>query len=194
VPPPPRTAALAHHRRNATLVLHSRLMSLGSAIRGITRHPMRAYCWPIAAGVVLAGSAFMPWISVGTQQFGGVPDMAGLWVLVCAILTIVLAGLSITTRKNSRHPLLLVGLCAFGILFLAEQLMQRSAAQQGWSTAQARAIVQGGPARATAEPNVAPGAYVGLGAATAISLFGLTVVFKRGPRLHAAPAPTDDDV
>lgn len=167
-------------------------MSLGSALRDMTRHPMRAYYWPIAAGAVLAGSAFMPWISVGTQQFGGVPDLAGLWVLGCAFLTIVLAALSITTRKNSRHPLLLVGLCAFGILFLAEQLMERSAAQQGWTTAQARAIVQGGPARATAEPNVAPGAYVGLGAATAISLFGLTVVFKRAPRVHAAP--TDDDV
>lgn len=158
----------------------------------MTSHPMRAYYWPMAAGGVLAGSAFMPWISVGAEQFGGVPELAGVWVLGCAILTITLAGLSIRTRKNSRHPLLLVGLCAFGILFLAEQLMQRSAAQQGWSTAQARAIVQGGPVLATAEPNAAPGAYVGLGAATVISLFGLTVVFKRAPRVHAAP--TDDDV
>ncbi len=167
-------------------------MSLGHAIRGVARHPMRAYYWPIAAAALLAASAFMPWISVGTRQFGGVPDLAGLWVLACALLAVVLAGLSIVTRKNSRHPLLLVGLCAFGILFLAEQLMQRSAAQQGWSTSQARAIVEGGPAQPTPEPTVAPGAYVGLAAATAISLFGLTVVFKRAPRMQAEA--TDDDV
>lgn len=176
----------------ATLVVHSPLMPVGQMIRGLTRHPMRAYYLPIAAAAVLAASAFMPWISVGSQRFGGVPDLAGIWVLLCAILVVVLAVLSIVTRKNSRHPLLLVGLCAFGILFLAEQLMQRSAAQQGWSTSQARAIVQGGPARATADPTVAPGAYVGLAAATVISLFGLTVVFKRAPQIRASA--TDDDV
>ncbi|HIE93978.1 MAG TPA: hypothetical protein EYQ83_14350 [Acidobacteria bacterium] len=153
---------------------------------------MRAYYWPIAAAGVLAASAFMPWVSVGTQQFGGVPDLAALWVLVCAILAVVLAGLSIVTRKNSRHPLLLVGLCAFGILFLAEQLMQRSAAQQGWSTSQARAIVDGQPARPVLEPTLAPGTYVGLAASTAIALFGLTVVFKRAPQIQASA--TDDDV
>ena len=174
----------------ATLVVHSPLMSVGPMIRGVARHPMRAYYWPIAA--VLAASAFMPWISVGAVPLKSVPDLAGIWVLLCAILAVVLAVLSIVTRKNSRHPLLLVGLCAFGILFLSEQLMERSAAQQGWSTAQARAIVQGGPARATADPTVATGAYVGLTASTVISLFGLTVVFKRAPQIHASA--TDDDV
>ena len=167
-------------------------MSLGNAIRGVAQHPMRAYYWPIAASAVLAASAFMPWVAVGTQQFGGVPDLAGLLVLGCAILAVVLAGLSIVTRKNSRHPLLLVGLCAFGILFLAEQLMQRSAAQQGWSTSQARAIVEGRPAQPTLEPTLAPGAYVGLAASTAICLFGLTVVFRRAPQIQANA--TDDDV
>jgi hypothetical protein len=85
-----------------------------------------------------------------------------------------------------------VGLCAFGILFLAEQLMQRSAAQQGWSTSQARAIVEGRPAQPTLEPTLAPGAYVGLAASTAICLFGLTVVFKRAPQIQADVI--DDDV
>ncbi len=191
---PARTSGAIHHRSvtPATLVVHSPLMSVGRVIRDMARHSMRAYYCPIAAGAVLAASAFMPWVSVGTQRFGGVPDLAGLWVLLCGILVVVLAVLSIVTRKNSRHPLLLVGLCAFGILFLAEQLMERSAVQQGWSTAQARAIVQGGPARATAEPTVAPGAYVGLAASTVIALFGLTVVFKRTPQIHASA--TDDDV
>lgn len=133
----------------------------------------------------------MPWIAVGAQRFGGVPDIAGLWVLALAILAVILAGLSIATRKNSRHPLLLVGLFAFGVLLLAERLMERSAAQQGWATAQARAIVEGGDVTPALEPVMASGAYVGLAAATIISLFGLTVVFKRAPQVYAEAE--DDD-
>ena len=102
----------------------------------------------------------MPWIAVGTVRLGGVPDIAGLWILGLAILAMVLAGLSIATRKNSRHPLLLVGLFAFGILFLAERLMERTATQQGWAAAQARAIVNGVAVPKTFEPVMAIGAYL----------------------------------
>ena len=120
------------------------------------------------------------------------PDIAGLWVLSLAILAVVLAGLSISTRKNSRHPLLLVGLFAFGVLFLAERLMERNASQQGWATAQARAIVDGVAVSPTLEPVMATGAYLGLAAATLIALFGLTVVIKRAPQIYAQAE--DDDV
>ena len=56
----------------------------------------------------------MPWMFVGELGLGGVPSIAGLWVLGLGILAAVLALLSVITRKNSRHPLLLVGLAAFG--------------------------------------------------------------------------------
>ena len=167
-------------------------MALRDAVRGTLRHPMRAYYLPIAAAVLLGSSAFMPWIAVGDQRLGGVPEVAGLWVLGLAILAVVLAGLSLFTRKNSRHPLLLVGLSAFGLLFLAERLMERNASRQGWVTAQARAIVDGGAAAPALEPVMAPGAYLGLAAATLIVLFGLTVVFKQAPQIYAQAE--DDDV
>ena len=167
-------------------------MVLRDAVRETIRHPMRAYYLPIAAAVLLGSSAFMPWIAVGTQRFGGVPDIAGLWVLGLAILAVVLAGLSISTRKNSRHPLLLVGLFAFAVLFLAERLMERNASQQGWAAAQARAIVDGVAVSPTLEPVMATGAYLGLAAATIIALFGLTVVVKRVPQIYAQAE--DDDV
>ena len=167
-------------------------MALRDAVRGTLRHPMRAYYLPIAAAVLLGSSAFMPWIAVGSQRLGGVPDIASLSVLGLAILAVVLAGLSISTRRNSRHPLLLVGLFAFGTLFLAERLMERTASQQGWAEAQARAIVDGVAVLPTLEPVMAPGAYLGLVAATLISLFGLTVVVKRAPQLYAQSE--DDDV
>ena len=134
----------------------------------------------------------MPWVAVGTLRLGGVPDIAGLWVLGLSTLAVVLSGLSISTRKNSRHPLLLVGLFAFGVLFLAERLMERNASQHAWASAQARAIVDGVAASPTPDPTMATGAYLGLAAATIIALFGLTVVVKRAPQIYAQVE--DDDV
>ena len=166
-------------------------MGLGDALRRAVGHPMRAYYLPIAAGVLLGASAFMPWVAVGDRRFGGVPDFAGLWVLGLAILAVVLACLSIATRKNSRHPLLLVGLFAFGVLFLAERLMERTASQQSWAAAQARAIVEGVAVPPALDPVIAPGAYLGLAASTGITLFGLTVVVKRVPQIY--PEAEDDD-
>ena len=166
-------------------------MALRDAVDGIVQHPMRAYYLPIAAAVVLGLSAFMPWTVVGDRRLGGVPDVASLWVLGLAILAVVLAGLSISTRKNSRHPLLLVGSFAFGVLFLAERLMERTAAQQSWAAAQARAIVDGVTVAPALEPVMAPGAYLGLAAATLITIFGLTVVVKSAPQIYA-PAEDDD--
>ena len=167
-------------------------MALRDAVRGTIRHPMRAYYLPIAAAVILGASTFMPWIAIGTQRLGGVPDIAGFWVLGLAALAVVLAGLSISTGKNSRHPLLLVGLFAGGVLFLAERLMERNASQQAWAAAQARAIVDGVAASSTPEPTMATGAYLGLAAATIIALFGLTVVVQRAPQIYALA--DDDDV
>ena len=167
-------------------------MALRDAVGGMVQHPMRAYYLPIAAAVILGSSAFMPWIVVGNRRLGGVPDVGSLWVVGLAILAVVLAGLSIFTRKNSRHPLLLVGLLAFAVLFLGERLMERTAAQQGWAAAQARAIVDGVAVAPLLEPVMAPGAYLGLAAATIITLFGLTVVVKRAPQIYAHAE--DDDV
>ena len=168
----------------------------GATLAGMTpgdvvRHPMRAYYFPIGAGLLLGASAFMPWIEVGEQRYGGVPDLAGLWVLGLAALAIGLAIASIVTQKNSRHPLLLVGLLAFGILFLSEQLMERAANQQGWVTAQARAIVEGGSVAPVLAPTMGQGARLGLAASTLIALFGLTVVVKRAPQIYAEAE--DDD-
>lgn len=152
---------------------------------------MRAYYFPVGAGLLLAASSFMPWIEVGGQRFGGVPDLAGLWVLGLAALAVGLAIASIVTRKNSRHPLLLVGLLAFGILFVSERLMERAAARQGWVAAQARAIVEGGRPAPVLAPAMAGGARLGLAASTLLVFFGLTVVVKRAPRIYAEEE--DDD-
>ena len=162
------------------------------AVGGAARHSMRAYYLPLLAGLVLSTSAFMPWIVMGDQRIGGLPSPAGFWILGLGMLAVVLATLSVITRKNSRHPLLLVGLAAFAILLTAERLLERAAAQQAWARAQARAIVSGDAAAVVPDPAMASGTWVGLAAAGVITLFGLTIVVRRAAQPYAEPE--DDDV
>jgi hypothetical protein len=152
---------------------------------------MRAYYLPAAAGVLLAISAFLPWMTVGSERLGGVPDPAGWWIFGLGAIAVLLAGLSIWTRKNSRHPLLLVGLTALAILFLGYQWMARAVRNAVWAQAQARAIVEQIPAGA--EPAASPGIgiYLGFISAAVLVLFGLTIVLKRVPQAYAKDE--DDD-
>ena len=153
---------------------------------------MRTYYIPASAGVLLAVSAFVPWMYVGDVPLGGVPETAGWWILVLGALAVLLAGLSIATRKNSRHPLLLVGLTAFAIMFLGYQWMSRTVRDAAWAQAQARAIVNDVPAGAAPATAVGIGIYLGIAAATVLVLFGLTIVVKRVPSAYAVAQ--DDDI
>jgi hypothetical protein len=153
---------------------------------------MRAYYIAVSAGVLLIVSAFLPWMMVGDVSLGGVPDPAAWWILGLGVLAILLAGLSIWTRKNSRHPLLLVGLAAGAVMFLGYQWMSRTVRDSVWAQMQARAIVENMPAGASPESSVGPGIYLGLAAAVMLVLFGLTIVIKRAPRAYAISE--DDDI
>ena len=153
---------------------------------------MRAYYIPAAAGVLLIVSAFLPWMTVGDVSLGGVPETASLWILGLGGLAVLLAGLSLWTRKNSRHPLLLVGLAAFAIMFLGYQWMSRTVRDAAWAQAQASAIVSGVPAGAAPDATIGPGIYLGAAAAMTLVLFGLTIVVKRVPSAYAVAE--DDDI
>ena len=166
-------------------------MSLVGVAGAAVRHSMRAYYLPLTAGFALATSAFMPWIMMGDERVGGLPSPAGFWILGLGLLAVVLATLSVITRKNSRHPLLLVGLAAFAILLTGERLLERAAAQQAWARSEARAIVGGAAPAMVPDPAMASGAWVGLSAAAVIALFGLTIVVRRGAQPYAEPE--DDD-
>ena len=155
---------------------------------------MRTYFIPLSAGLALAGSAFLPWVVVGDISLRGVPDGAGLWVLGLGALAAVLAVLSLVTRKNSRHPLLVVGLMALGVMGLSWRLLPRLAVERALTVSQAFAIVEDQPV-GTAPPAALAGSgiYVGLAAAAIIVAFGLTIVFKRASTPYII-APADDDV
>ena len=163
-------------------------MSLG----GIFRPGMRAYLIPLIAGAVLAVSAFLPWVVVGETSLRGVPDVAALWVLGLGVLAVVLATLSLITRKNSRHPLLLIGLLSLGIMFLSWRILPRTAGEHALTVSQAFAIVENTPMSAPPSSIVGVGIYVGLVASAVLVLFGLTIVVKRAAKPYVVPSPDDD--
>jgi hypothetical protein len=161
-------------------------------VRGMFRPGMRSYIIPLVAGVVLVVSAFLPWVIVGEVTLRGVPDTMALWVVGLGAAAALLATLSLITRRNSRHPLLLVGLIAFGIMFLSWRIMPRTVADRALRRTQAMAIVDGGPLGEVPLTQVGSGIYIGLVAAVAIVGFGLTIVVKRASHAYVITDPNDD--
>jgi hypothetical protein len=162
-------------------------------LRGMFRPGMRAYIIPLVAGVALAGSAFLPWVIVDEVPLRGFPDTIALWVVGLGLAAAILATLSLITRKNSRHPLLLVGLVALGLMFLSWRIMPRTIADRALIRSQALAIVQNTSMGAAPATLVGIGIYLGLGAALVLVCFGLTIIVKRVSQPYVAPE-LDDDV
>ena len=167
-------------------------MSDDTTLQRVLHHRMRAYYIPIAAGLLMIASAFLPWMFMGEVRIGGVPDPAGVWILALGVAAVVLASLSIWTRKNSRHPLLVVGLAAFAITFLGYQWLSRSVNETAWARSQARAIVENAPVQPPPATGAGLGIYLGMAAALVLVMFGLTIVIKQVPRAYAAAE--DDDI
>ena len=162
------------------------------SVRGMFRPGMRAYFVPLAAGVALATSAFLPWVVVGSVSLRGVPGVAALWVLGLGALSAVLATLSLITRRNSRHPLLVVGLAALGITYLSLQIMPRLAGENALTVSQAFAIVENRPLDSAPTALAGIGIYVGLVASAVLVAFGLTIVIKRASQPYVNSDPNDD--
>jgi hypothetical protein len=156
------------------------------------RPGMRAYFIPLGAGVALAASVFLPWVVVSGVSLTGFPEMAALWVLGLGTSAALLATLSLITRRNSRHPLLVVGLAALGITYLSLRIMPRLAGDRARTVAQAYAIVENRSPGEAPEAVAGTGLYVGVGASAVLVAFGLTIVIKRASRPYVITDPNDD--
>ena len=153
---------------------------------------MRGYYVPLVAGILLVASTFLPWVTVGETTLRGIPNLPALWVAGLGALAAVLATLNLITRKNSRHPLLVVGLIALGIMFLSWRIFPRSVRERALSLSQALAIVEGRPLGDSPEALIGSGIYLGLASSAAIALFGLTIVVKRASRTYTVVSADDD--
>ena len=154
---------------------------------------MRGYYIPVVAGLALVGSTFLPWVSIGGETLRGIPSVPALWIAGLGVIAVVLATLSLITRRNSRHPLLVVGLVALGIMILSWRVLPRSVRDRAISVSQALAIVEDTEAAPTPDALIGAGIYIGIAASAAITLFGLTIVVKRVATPYAI-ATKDDDV
>jgi hypothetical protein len=129
---------------------------------------------------------------VGDVTLAGFPDTIALWVIGLGVTAVLLATLSLITRKNSRHPLLLVGLIALGIMFLSWRIMPRTIGDRALTRSQALAIVEDRPLGAPPIVFAGSGIYLGLAASAVIVGFGLTIVVKRASRTYAVTDVNDD--
>ena len=157
------------------------------------RPGMRAYIIPLLSGIALSVSAFLPWIHIGEVSLEGMTEMAALWILGLGAVAAVLATLSLITRRNSRHPLLVIGLVSLGIMFLSWRIMPRIALDRALTRSQAVAIVEGSSTSDPPAARVGSGIYLGLIASTVLVAFGMTIVVKRASQPYIVAA-TDDDV
>jgi hypothetical protein len=154
---------------------------------------MRGYYVPLIAGILLIACTFLPWVYIGDTTLRGMPDqLFAVWVAGLGAIAAVLATLSIITRRNSRHPLLVVGLIAFGIMILSWRILPRSVSERALSLSQARSIVEGTALGEAPVAVIGSGIYLGIAASAAIALFGLTIVVKRVSRPYAVASPDDD--
>ncbi len=128
-----------------------------------------------------------------TSRCWAFPDTAALWIVGLGAAAALLATLSLITRKNSRHPLLLVGLVALGIMFLSWRIMPRTISGRALTRSQAVAIVENAPLGAVPQVAVGCGMYVGLIASLVLVAFGLTIVIKRASQPYVV-SDADDDV
>src|SRR5436190_591722 len=158
----------------------------------IFRPGMRGYFVPFGAGIALVVSACLPWVVVGGVSIRGVPDVPALWVLGLGVIAAVLAMLSLITRRNSRHPLLIVGLFALGIMFLSWRIVPQTAGERALTISQAFAIVEDTPMGTAPHAAAGIGIYLGLIAASVLVLFGLTIVFKRVAQPYVVEEKDDD--
>jgi hypothetical protein len=156
------------------------------------RPGMRAYIVPLVAGAALTASAFLPWVVVSGVSLMGFPDVAALWIAGLGALAAVLATLSLITRKNSRHPLLLVGLVALGITFLSWRIIPQTVSDRARTRRQALAIVENTAPGESTLVSVGSGIYLGLVASTVLVGFGLTIVVKRAAQPYVMADPDDD--
>ena len=162
------------------------------SVAGIFRPGMRTYFVPLVAGLTLVGSAFLPWVTVGDVVVRGVPDVSGLWVAGIGVVSTLLAFLSLVTRKNSRHPLLVLGLMALAIMLVVWRVLPRLAGERAQTVAQAFAIVEDRTAEQAPPAVIGSGIYIGLAAAAVIAAFGLTIVIRRASQPYAVVSPDDD--
>jgi hypothetical protein len=153
---------------------------------------MRGYYVPLVAGILLTVSTFLPWVTVGETTLIGIRNLPAQWVAGLGVIATVLATLSLITRKNSRHPLLVVGLIALGIMILSWRIFPRSVGERALSLSQARSIVEGTTLGEAPEALIGSGIYIGTASSAAIALFGLTIVVKRVSRSYTVVSPDDD--
>jgi hypothetical protein len=134
----------------------------------------REYLLSLIASVTLAGAAFLPWLRLGTIGLPGIPDPAGFFVLGLGVLGVVLSGVGLSTRRDPRQALVLIGLAGLTTLIVVWWTGPATIAERAQARAEAVALVDSVAVQAVPPVSIGPGLILGLAAAVSVAGAGLT--------------------
>jgi hypothetical protein len=133
----------------------------------------RPFLLSLLGSVLVAGSAFLPWLRIGDIGLAGVPDPAGLFVLGLGLLGLLLSAVSLLTPRDSRQALVLIGLAGLTTLLVVWQTGPTTVADRALARAQAVALVDNLPVEPVPPITVGAGLLLGLIGAATVAGVGL---------------------
>ena len=160
---------------------------------GMFRPGMRAYFIPLVAGLVLAASAFLPWVVVDGVRLPGCPTYWALWAVGLGAIAAVLALLSLITARIPAIRCSSSGSSRSASCFCPGASCRALPASARYTIAQAFAIVENRPlVRRAVRPPSASASTSGSRRQPRWCGFGLTIVVKRVAQPYVITSPDDD--
>ena len=142
----------------------------------------RIYALSLAGGLVLAASAFLPWLRLGDVGLAGVPDPAGFFILALGALAVGLSVVGLRGRRNPRQLLVLAGIAALTTLVVVWRTGPATIAERAQVHAEAVALVDNVPALPMPPAGVGVGLWIGMAGAAAVAAAGLTGIRTEASR------------
>ena len=133
---------------------------------------MRFSILSLIGSIALAASAFLPWLRLGDVGLPGIPDPAGFFVLALGIVSLLLSGSAVFTRRDVRPWLVLVGLAGLTTLLVVWRTGPATIADRALSRAEAVSIVDGVAIQPVPPVGVGLGLVLGLVGAAAVAAGG----------------------
>jgi len=132
-----------------------------------------AFSLGLLASAVLLVSAFLPWLHLGDVGLAGVPDPAGYFVAVTGAVGLLLSGVGLTARRDTRQLLGLAGLAGVTTLLAVWLTGPATVASRALAHAEALALVDHVAMQPPPPVRVGVGLLVGLAASAGLVVVGV---------------------
>ncbi|MGE3958213.1 MAG: hypothetical protein AB7H96_15975 [Vicinamibacterales bacterium] len=138
----------------------------------------KVYVLLLGASVVVAGSCFLPWFTIGEVGLAGVPDPAALFVFAVGLVALALSAMGLLRRGETRAWILLAGLAALTTLTVVSIVGPTTVADRAQARAEALSIVDNVPMEPVPPVRAGIGLMAGLAGAVVLAAVSLAGVWR----------------